>query len=729
MVVQTILSRLSGNHHSRTNRSLVMAISNAFYDELRFQVWMNNPDAGAERFLKVNKSQMTSKSAPARSRFKKRLRETVKKVCSLDRESFETNKVLCSTGSLLLDCVRSAHPDLLRDIPRRNYRSDIGLSIELLERVDLMNSLAAQARPALRPMLIPPRPWVLNESTGSYEGGYYILNANLIRTSPAFRHRTRPSQEFLDAINIVQATPWRVNQSVLSFLEENPELIPEHPGEYPKRDVLDKDTYATLPQEEKKRRGQDWSDRVSAFDSSLSKHQSARRKIEIAKELGHQTFYMPHFADFRGRLYPIPSELNPQADHLGKGLLEFANGKQLGSSGITALRIHFANTMGHDKASLAERELWTIEFLRSDRTTKQVYNLAGDDEPLAAVAAYIELKNATILTTSHIPVAVDGVCNGLQHLSLLGKSQLGAEKTNCTSNPIRQDLYSEVGVVVLGLLRRDAELALSGVASGPDPVSCAKAWLTRFDDPVFRRKVCKRPLMTTPYSVTNSGIAFSLVADRIVDDLVVPDDWTDPAGKLMGVLSSKHYLARYMTDLIVTARAEVVAEAMLIMDYFKEAAGCLADQGRHLSWTTPDGLYIQQGYVKSEDRMVKTFDGLRRNQFIQTDQINKPKSRAGASPNVVHSLDAAMLRMVAVRLDSLGITDLAMIHDSYGCHACDIPTMSTVIRQVAVDIYQGNWLLNSFHKSLDGVPDFQYPPDQGTLDVAKELPLATYFFS
>ena len=716
VTVRAALATLTGSRHShRSNRTFIHRLSGAFYAEVRFQVWMNNPDAGAERFLKLNAAHMNAKSAPARSRFKKRLAATVESVCSVGVKTFEDSRHNCSTGALLLDCLREAHPDLLKTVGTLKNQK-ITLSPEMLSKVDLMNSLAAQARPNLRPMLIPPRPWTLNGSTGSYEGGYYVLHNDMIRTSPGTAHRTRPSKPFVDAVNVVQSTAWRVNQTTLQFLLDHPELLPDHPGDYPHRDLLSREDYMNLSQPERTRLSQEWSDSVSTFDSDLSKSQAAMRRVAIAQELGAETLYFPHFADFRGRLYPIPSELNPQGDHISKGLLEFARGKRLGHSGLTALRIHFANCMGQDKASLLERELWSVQFLLgdgADRELVQVYQLA--DQPLSAVAAYAELRDATVDTVSHIPCAVDGVCNGLQHLSLMGKSVLGAEKTNCTDSETRQDLYSEVGEVVYGLLQ-----------TSDDPA--AASWLTKFSDPAFRRKTCKRPLMTTPYSVTDNGIAKALVADRIVDDLPVPDGpgWTD-----LPLVSVRRKLATFMTSLIVNARAEVVKEAMRIMQYFKDVTGVLADDGVHLSWEVPDGLRIQQGYIKSEVVMVRTIDNLQRTQYTQTGEIKRFKSRSGSSPNIVHSLDACMLRMVALRLSELGITDTAMIHDSYGCHACDIETMNRVIREVAVEIYAGDWLLNNFHKELASKTSevLELPPEQGTLDVEHQLPRATYFFS
>lgn len=60
--------------------------------------------------------------------------------------------------------------------------------------------------------------------------------------------------------------------------------------------------------------------------------------------------------DFRGRLYPIPPHLNHMGPDIARGLLEFSEGKKLGTSGLRWLKIHLANKMGKDKLSMADRE-------------------------------------------------------------------------------------------------------------------------------------------------------------------------------------------------------------------------------------------------------------------------------------------------------------------------------------------------------------------------------------
>jgi DNA-directed RNA polymerase len=58
-----------------------------------------------------------------------------------------------------------------------------------------------------------------------------------------------------------------------------------------------------------------------------------------------QVMYFVYNTDFRGRVYPVCTYLNPQGDDLSKGMLTFAEGKALGPSGAWYLALHGAMTL------------------------------------------------------------------------------------------------------------------------------------------------------------------------------------------------------------------------------------------------------------------------------------------------------------------------------------------------------------------------------------------------
>ena len=55
--------------------------------------------------------------------------------------------------------------------------------------------------------------------------------------------------------------------------------------------------------------------------------------------------------------------------------------------------------------------------------------------------------------------------------------------------------------------------------------------------------------------------------------------------------------------------------------------------------------------------------------------------KSAISPNYIHSLDAELLRRVAVRMQKEGIEYSDWIHDSFGCHPNDVDFMLEVTKQ------------------------------------------------
>lgn len=61
-------------------------------------------------------------------------------------------------------------------------------------------------------------------------------------------------------------------------------------------------------------------------------------------------------------MYPIPPHMNHIGNDLARGLLLFGVGKRLGASGVKWLKIHTANLMGKDKASIEDK----LAFIESN---------------------------------------------------------------------------------------------------------------------------------------------------------------------------------------------------------------------------------------------------------------------------------------------------------------------------------------------------------------------------
>lgn len=106
---------------------------------------------------------------------------------------------------------------------------------------------------------------------------------------------------------------------------------------------------------------------------------------------------------------------------------------------------------------------------------------------------------------------------------------------------------------------------------------------------------------------------------------------------------------------------------------------------------------------------------------------------SAVAPNFVHSCDASHLMRVSLASWQVGIRSLAVIHDSFGTHACDTARLSLMLRETMVEQYTPDIL----KQMRDGVKaqlppsvgrHLPEPPRLGPLDLAA-LKAAQYAFA
>jgi DNA-directed RNA polymerase len=300
----------------------------------------------------------------------------------------------------------------------------------------------------------------------------------------------------------------------------------------------------------------------------------------------------------------------------------------------------------------------------------------------------------------HLPINIDATCSGIQHLSGMGLDPVGGKATNLMDTGKREDLYSEVAEAVKQIVARDA-------ASG---IEAAHLWIGHVS-----RATVKRAVMTTPYGVTEMGIRDQLIADGHTD----------------GVDANPSIAATYLKDKIVEALESTVVAARQIMRYMQEAARALAEKGHPLRWTTPAGMTVQQSYYRMSMREAWTLYGRvnlwDENQSLGLDPLKQAQS---AAPNVIHSFDAAHLAMTVNAARERGLRHFALVHDSYGTHACDVELLGAILREQFVAIYSVDRLAE-FEAGLKAyAPEVELParPSRGDLDVTAVMS-SPYFFS
>jgi DNA-directed RNA polymerase len=574
------------------------------------------------------------------------------------------------------------------------------------------SALASFWTPSYLPMVVKPRPW-----KGFFEGGYLATPLKLLKRRP-----TEAEQRLLDnadltpvlsAVTAIQNTAYRINKDVEGYMRTGWNGGHLFFG-------LDSHTLQRLPPalggdadpgEIRKRRKA----RAEAFKRNC-RIKGLKRTMPLLLSLsqrlsGERRLYYPYQLDHRSRAYPVPQRIHLQAESMTRSLLQFADGKPLGERGAYWLAIHLANCYWKkNKVSFEQLRDWVTQHER------EILAFAADpvrehrfwkeaDKPWMFLAAALEWKGYREQGPgflSHLPISMDGTCNGYQHLSAMGLDPIGGRATNLLPGLIPQDIYQEVADLVSHRIRLDAE------TSGADQ-DAARQLIGRID-----RSAVKPATMTIPYGVTRRTIYMQLLDSEPVKSCANPKK-----------------CAQYLSRLLVECIPQVAVEAGKIMNWLRQIARLLAKTGRGMSWTTPTGFRVFHAPREPKEVRLATADWTAViYEEDETRKIDARKLADGIVAHLVHSYDAAHMMFTINRLAPEGIQHFAMIHDSFGVHACDIDTLNRILREEFVRIYSEPVLQKFLDEQRAAHPDIDFPnlPQLGNLDI-REVLSSPYFFA
>ena len=427
--------------------------------------------------------------------------------------------------------------------------------------------------------------------------------------------------------------------------------------------------------------------------------------------LPEQRIYFPWQLDHRGRAYPVPQLINPQSDHWGRSLLEFGVGKELGERGAYWLKIHIANCFWKgNKVSFEQRIAWfdqhEQEILAFANNPLGVCPLRDKaDKPWLFFAACHEWKRyreAGPGFRSHLPISMDGSCNGYQHLSALGRDPYGGLAVNLVPDDYPHDIYLEVAEIVSLKVQVDAQYRQG------DDREAARQLLGKID-----RDVVKPATMTLPYGVTRGTIYKQLLDTKVIQSCEDPKK-----------------CARYLARILEESIPDVAVEASKIMNWLRTIARTLAKAGLGMAWTSPAGFPVVHEIREPKEVRIATAD--RRITIHKEDpkrKIDWRKQVDGVVAHLVHSLDAAHMMLTVNRLHSYGLRHFAMVHDSFGVHAGDVDLLNRVLREEFVGMYSELVMANFFMEVLKSSPvALPSLPAPGTLDIRQVLE-SPYFFA
>lgn len=610
----------------------------------------------------------------------------------------------------------------------------VSIHPDLMQRIQEVKGFVAITMPVFGPCVEPPRDWYTSQSGGFHTKEMQRAHGTLVR------HRLQRSDYYAKAdmpivraaVNALQQTKWAVNTEVLDLVLE----VGKHfsVGEVmslktdPKPDTpewLDGETPESRAKwgDEKKaafvkwKRGMaEWYTRKKLQATSFSRFYSASRAAEMFRR--YPAIYFVYFADSRGRLYPMTYGMNPQGSDLQRGLLRFAEGLPLtDADSIMWFCVQGANKFGFDKASLEDRQAWVMQredaiiAAAEEPLDNRWWTEAGD--PIQFIAwckEFAQWRADPSRFLSHLPISMDGSCNGLQNLSALLRDEVGGEATNLTDSPVMQDIYRRVAEAAV--LRLRAMVLVDPVLS-----SLRDRWLAHG----VNRSVVKRSVMTTPYGVTKRAAQEYVISDYLKG---LPDspfqvmEWQAAAGILM--------------EAVWPAIGDVVVKGRQAMDWLKASAksvlkGFKPGEEPVIQWTSPSGFPACQAYYEAEVHRINTklHGPMKIRVMTEKDEADVSKHATGLAPNFVHSMDAAHLHLTTAACAAARIDAVAMIHDDYGTHAAKAQQLYQIIREQFVLMYETNDPIAEFAAKYPGCPE---PPAKGGLDI-REVLKSRYFFS
>ena len=595
-------------------------------------------------------------------------------------------------GNWLLDCVCQASGWFTEQVIRKGKRAQtfvvptaafMDIKDEIMSNAELFSAIAW-------PMLIPPKDW------SPQQDGGYLLNEvmrghEMVRRGNQLVIQEETPYQFL---NRIQGVGYKLNPFIVDVAEQLLELrrkvgkfipVVELPLPPKPADIADN--------EESRHQYRRAAAEVLNINAAAFK-QSCRTRMtmDAARRFkSREKFYLPWSFDYRGRAYPIPAFLTPQDTDFGKSLLKFADEAFMYPEAEEWLAFQVSTTYGLDKAPIEERLEWTnhhhelISRIVND-PIGTIPEWEAADEPWQFLAACEEYYHCCIVCDrqfTSLMIATDATCSGLQVLAGLARDKSTAQLVNVTPSDRPQDAYK----------------VIAEEAKPHCPVSIQQH---------MDRKVTKRTVMTVPYNAK----PFS---NR---------SYIREALKEKGVEISKEDLTMTV-NAVRDAMYRVVPGPMAVMDWIeKEVREAFRKGATELIWTTPSGFTVTQRLMKKniEQLQLKLLGKVKRVSVAngEKDEIDVRHHCNATAPNLIHSLDASILHLSAIKFDA----PLALIHDSVLCRATDMTSLSAIVRETYCYLFADHDYLSDWAKQIGATSE---PPIIGTLKPENVL-ASTYFF-
>lgn len=537
-----------------------------------------------------------------------------------------------------------------------------------------------------RPMLEPPKRW----GPGSRGGYQYALcdTLPLIRNVPAPAGDPNDCPAMVcDVLNRLQETAWQINQEVLDVARKLQDTLLGH---RPRRSR----EHATA-----------W---------------ALRRALDEAQEdRNERALYFVHCLDYRGRVYPVASNLSPHGPDLIRALLRFKDGVEVTREDkedvAAALDRYGAGCLRPGRKLNPEQTERIVQdpvknradWFDAAKDKKRWLYLAYCFERMALEKAAID--RVPFRTT--LPIWQDAHANGFQHYALLLGDESLAKEVRLTP-PQEGEEPADIYRVIA---RRMTKRLTSAAAS--DPV--AARLLARCGG-VIGRSEAKHPATVFIYGGQDGGY------EKFLNQLRKEDG---QAGWKDGTVwrqedAERQRLAECFANLATTVLREIAPRASEMQGWLYEAGRGIALRGARPHWVVPvTGFRVIQPLTEKSSRakhkLSIVWDGKERRLRVTKERIKRLDVQAQArrlAPNLIHSLDAAHLAWTVRMFQGDPSPPIATVHDNFATLATHAGVLAGDFATTLHEMYERHLtpyadLVTQLQQQCPGI---RTPPERGS---------------
>lgn len=561
------------------------------------------------------------------------------------------------------------------------------------------------ASPNFKPSVTPPNN---HTSLTDKRGGYLFTPSPLLKAPVKFEEETKTARgktviskyvahaisnfnaennpEWFAVVNRMQSTPYCVNVKLLDVINRYRELGLSF-GKFPyavDNKMVERDADKSIEARNEKRAK--YNTKPLLASSVRTIHNTFRNKAEedvrktdelldMAKFYADfERIYYPLFTDYRGRFYPYANTgLTFQGDEMAKALIHFANKEYVTDEGVEVLFENLGNCINsisnkiHNRIKLKDTRTWFKENLstfeagdfsmffidshKSDDDKTKVF-----DEPITALGIVLEIME--ILKDrnykSGIIVHRDARCSGASIIGTLMRDESVMEMTSVIDwfdeNGKLGDAYTAAAMEAKRICEEEAHKG---------NIICVE--LMEMEKKLFSRSSFKNVVMTRcSYGATSYGMRKK---NREMHDW---EGWgfTNKHIEMFNVIMDEAVKNAIpaCSEYLVQAQAAAKHQVNQIVD---ETTG--AKKG-YTEFVNPVSKFpvIHREFVEKPRSINTTINGRRVGITLWTtkDEVDTRGMCNAFAPNLIHSLDSALIYLVRQAVDF----DMAMIHDSIGSH-------------------------------------------------------------